>query len=164
MTTSHRQKVVILGGGYAGALAAARLAQKDLPVQITLVDASEYFVERIRLHQMATGQRVALRPMTAVLPREARYRHGRVVAVDTASQAVTLETPTGRETLGYDWLIYALGSTVDTQAVPGIAQFAHSLSGPWAAERLHTALEAQAGRQGRVLVIGGGLTGIESVT
>jgi NADH dehydrogenase len=46
--TSH--KVVVIGGGYAGTLAANRLRMRD-DVDITLVNPRPEFVERIRLHQ-----------------------------------------------------------------------------------------------------------------
>lgn len=157
-----RQTVLILGGGYAGVLAAARLAQKRLPLDITLVDSRPVFVERIRLHQVAVGEPVPLRPLPAMLPKGVAFRQGRVVALDPAAQRVTVETATGDESLAFDWLVYALGSGIDVASVPGVADHAHTLSGPEAAERLHGVLQAQVARGGRVLVVGGGLTGIES--
>lgn len=159
-----RERVLILGGGYAGLLTAARLAQKGLPLDITLVDSRDRFVERIRLHQLAVGQRVPLRRMTAMLPKSVTFRQGRVVALDPVARRVTVETATGRDDLGFDWLVYALGSGIDLASAPGVREYAHSLSGPEAAQRLHTELIAQAERGGRVLVAGGGLTGIESAT
>ncbi len=159
---TDKQQVVMLGGGYAGLLAAARLAQKGLPLSITLVDSRAHFVERIRLHQVAVGQAVPLRPMRDMLPKSVAFRQGRVVGLDPAARQVTVETAEGRHALDYDWLVYALGSGIDLTSTPGVADYAHSLSGPEAAQRLHAALRAQAERGGRVLVVGGGLTGIES--
>ena len=49
------QHVVILGAGYAGQMAAARIAQRRPDVRLTVVDASPVFVERIRLR--ASGAR-----------------------------------------------------------------------------------------------------------
>ncbi|MET0704464.1 MAG: FAD-dependent oxidoreductase, partial [Mycobacterium sp.] len=55
MTSSDpRTRVVVLGGGYAGVLAANHLRTRD-DVEITLVNARPSFVERIRLHQLVTG-------------------------------------------------------------------------------------------------------------
>jgi NADH dehydrogenase FAD-containing subunit len=65
------------------------------------------------------------------------------------------------ETLSYDKLIYALGSHTDLTRIPGATEHAYALE-------QHTALLEQlrkiAPSYGRVLVIGGGLTGIEMAT
>lgn len=161
MQTQTKQHVVILGGGYGGQLAAARLTQKRLPIRITVVDASPVFVERIRLHQTATGQPVPLRPMPTMLPSGVEFRQARVIGIDPQAKTIALETPTP-EIMSYDWLIYALGSTVDKQSVPGVREHALALSGPPEAQQLHTVLSSQPNQ--RVLVVGGGLTGIEAVT
>lgn len=46
--------VVVVGGGYAGAMAANRLTKRD-DIAITLVNSRDHFVERIRLHQLVGG-------------------------------------------------------------------------------------------------------------
>ncbi|GAB3427896.1 hypothetical protein [Flindersiella endophytica] len=51
--------LVVLGAGYSGLIAAklaARNADDDL--KITLVNARDRFVERVRNHQLASGQRL----------------------------------------------------------------------------------------------------------
>ncbi|MGW1049020.1 FAD-dependent oxidoreductase [Streptomyces sp. NPDC002521] len=55
---SHR--IVVLGAGHAGLLAAKRLARRlhRSGATVTLVNASDRFVERVRLHQLAAGQRL----------------------------------------------------------------------------------------------------------
>jgi len=50
-----RPHVVVLGGGYAGLAAATRIG-RIANVWVTVVDVRAAFVERIRLHQAATGQ------------------------------------------------------------------------------------------------------------
>src|SRR5688572_11406702 len=95
---------LILGAGYAGQMAAARIAKRRPDVGLTVVDASPVFVERIRLHQIAAGGHVCARPMPDVLPRGARFVQGRVTAWDVAQKHVTVTTPDGRRTeLPYDW-------------------------------------------------------------
>lgn len=156
MQTQH---VVILGAGYAGQIAAGRLAQKGAGIRITVVDASPVFVERIRLHQVMAGQRVARRPMRALLPKTVAFTLGRVTGWDVAGRRLVA----GATAVSYDRLIYALGSSVDAASVPGVAEHAHALTDLAASEALAAALAAlPAG--GRVLVVGGGLTGIEAVT
>lgn len=58
-------EVVILRAGYAGFTAALRLARQLYPdvVAITLINGNDRFVERPRLHQVATGQRVRELPL-----------------------------------------------------------------------------------------------------
>jgi NADH dehydrogenase len=66
--------------------------------------------------------------------------------------------------LGYDTLLYALGSQVDDRGVPGVAEHAFDVAGRPSALRLRMRLDSLARRAegGRVVVVGDGLTGIES--
>ena len=47
-------RIVVIGGGYAGVLAANRLRRRP-GLDITLVNPRPQFVERIRLHQLVVG-------------------------------------------------------------------------------------------------------------
>ena len=51
MTTTQ---IVVVGGGYAGVLAANRLLQRA-DVDVALINPRPQFVERIRLHQLVAG-------------------------------------------------------------------------------------------------------------
>jgi NADH:quinone reductase (non-electrogenic) len=152
-----KHRIVVLGAGYAGATAAGRLAHRLHPddVEITLVNADDDFVERVRLHQLATGQAMRRRPLADAFAGTAvRLRTARVTAVDTERRTVRL---TDGE-ITYDTLVYALGSTAAESTGPG-----HHVASRPAAERLSARLrELTAGQ--RVLVVGGGLTGIEAST
>ncbi|MFI6519953.1 NAD(P)/FAD-dependent oxidoreductase [Spirillospora sp. NPDC050679] len=154
---AHR--IVVLGAGYAGTAAATRLIKKAGDgVGLTVVNAAPGFAERPRLHQAATGQ--ALKPLPlAGLFASATLVVGRADAIDLDARRVRV----GERAIGYDTLVYALGSTVDTGAVPGIAEHAHTVADPAAAARLHEALAAlPAGAE--TVVLGGGLCGIELAT
>jgi NADH dehydrogenase len=52
--TDQRTHVVVVGGGYAGTLAANHLRMRA-DVDVTLVNPRPMFVERIRLHQLVAG-------------------------------------------------------------------------------------------------------------
>lgn len=151
------EHVVVLGAGYAGQLAAARLARRRPNARLTVVDSSAVFVERIRLHQRGAGGRDAARPMTTVLPRGSRFVQGTVASWDVAAGLLAMVTNAGPTELSYDRCVYALGSRVDT-SVPGVARNAYALDDPTGAARLADAVA----RGGRVLVVGAGLTGIEA--
>ena len=47
-------RVVVIGGGYAGVIAANHL-RVNADIAITLINPRARFVERIRLHQLVTG-------------------------------------------------------------------------------------------------------------
>jgi NADH dehydrogenase FAD-containing subunit len=168
-TMKHR--IVILGAGYAGASVAGRLARRlhADDVDVTLVNAEPDFVERVRLHQVATGQELRHRPLRDMLAGTgATLRVARVTAVDVDRRTVAL-TETDRAgagvagELGYDTLVYALGSSLDRRGVPGVAEHAYDVAGRPAAVRLRERLgELTSGD--RVVVVGGGLTGVEAAS
>ena len=164
---NKQTNVVILGGGYAGILAAIRLAGKvrKTNTQITLVNGSANFAERIRMHQLAVNQTLKDRPIARLLPEQnARFCQGWVSHVDAKAQIVQVQTASDNQSLAYDYLIYALGSATDMQSVPGVSEFAYDVSSVQAATRLQAALIKARAHQGRVLIVGGGLTGIEAAT
>ncbi|MVA74659.1 oxidoreductase [Auraticoccus sp. F435] len=159
-----KHHIVVLGAGYTGATAAGRLARqlhRD-DVQITLVNAEPDFVERVRMHQLATGQELRHRPLQQVFAGTGvELRIARVDAVDVDERTVTLAD--GRGELTYDTLVYALGSRWDDHGVPGAAEHAHEIASRAGALRLRERLDrTSAGRT--VTVVGGGLTGIEAAT
>ncbi|GAA3225288.1 NAD(P)/FAD-dependent oxidoreductase [Actinocorallia longicatena] len=158
-----KHRIAVLGAGYAGANAAGRLARRLQPAdtEITVVNADPDFVERVRLHQLATGQELKHRPLADVFAGTGIVlKIARVATVDADAKTVLLEDGSD---LAYDTLVYALGSTAADQGVPGVADHAENVAGKAGALRLRDRLTAlPAG--GTVLVTGGGLTGIEAVT
>jgi NADH dehydrogenase len=159
--------VLVLGAGYAGLVAAKRLARQVRAdeVTVTLVTAFPDFVERPRLHQVATGQRIAPVPVASFLAgTDVRLVVASVTDIDLAERTVTTVRDAETEVTSYDTLVYALGSNIDVARVPGVAAFAHSLVGRDAADGVRTRLRDVAGQEGRVVVCGGGLTGIEIAT
>ncbi|MDX3191845.1 FAD-dependent oxidoreductase [Streptomyces sp. MN03-5084-2B] len=157
-----KHRIVVLGAGYAGANAAGRLARRLHPAgtEITLVNADPEFVERVRLHQLATGQDLKPRPLADVFAGTGvQVRIARVTAVDAERRTVTDDLGE----IAYDTLVYALGSTAADCGVPGVAEHAHFVAGKQAALRLRARL-AELAAGATVLVAGGGLTGIEAVT
>src|SRR5262245_68873 len=106
--------ILILGAGYAGLMAALRLAKKS-KAAITLVNASDTFNERVRNHQLAAGQNVREHALTDLLGgTRIQFLKGNVTALDLARRRVTLQTETGPQDLEYSYLAYALGSHVRT--------------------------------------------------
>lgn len=154
-------RVLVLGAGYAGMSAAVQLAARvgrREDVQVTLVNAQERFTERLRLHLVATGQQLAELSLPEMLDGTgARFVRGWVTAVDARAKVVRIDDD---RVLRYDTLVYGLGSVVETEAVPGVAECAHTLDSARDAELLARRL-AELG-SGTVVVAGSGLTGVES--
>jgi NADPH-dependent 2,4-dienoyl-CoA reductase/sulfur reductase-like enzyme len=119
-------EVVVIGGGYAGVLAANRLTQRD-DITVTLINARSTFVERIRLHQLVGGSYDAVVDYREILADGVRLVVDTVIRIDAAECTVALATG-GR--VGYGYLIYAVGSVCDGSRVPGAAEFAYPIAGP----------------------------------
>jgi NADH dehydrogenase FAD-containing subunit len=179
-----KHRIVVLGAGYAGASVAGRLARRlhADDVDVTVVNAEPDFVERVRMHQVAAGQELRQRPLRDILAGTgATLRVARVTAVDVERRTVSLVAAGGAgqaeggaraddaddtddtDELAYDTLVYALGSSMAGHGVPGVGEHTYDVASRPGALRLRDRL-AELAPGGRVVVVGGGLTGIEAVT
>ncbi|MGW6057163.1 NAD(P)/FAD-dependent oxidoreductase [Streptomyces sp. NPDC055189] len=178
-----QHRIIVIGAGYTGAVAAGRLAKRlhRDDVAITLVNAEPDFVERVRMHQLTTGQDLGHRPFSEMFAGTGvELKLARVTAVDADRKTVTVtaaapdqdepsadgsgaDEPREEEELEYDTLVYALGSGWSTQGVPGTAEHAHQIASRPGALRLRERLAAL-GAGETVVVVGGGLTGLEAAT
>ncbi|GGS68658.1 oxidoreductase [Planobispora rosea] len=166
-----RHRIIVLGAGYTGAIAAGRLARRlrREDVAITLVNAEPDFVERVRMHQLAAGQDLKPRPLSEMFAGTGvELRLARVTGVDVDRRTVTVagtgtEAGAGTEELAYDTLVYALGSGWNAQGVPGTAEHAYEIASRPGALRLRERL-ARLDTGQTVVVVGGGLTGLEAAT
>src|ERR1700676_5391125 len=106
---SGRPRVVIVGAGFGGLMAAKTLAGAN--VVVTIVDKRNYHLFQPLLYQVATAAlspaQIAA-PIRSILRDQANVtvRLGRVTGVDVAAKQVEL----GSERLSYDWLILATGA------------------------------------------------------
>jgi NADH:ubiquinone reductase (H+-translocating) len=151
-------KVVVIGGGYAGTLAANHLRMRT-DVDISLVNPRPKFVERIRLHQLVAGTGDPTHNYGTLLGEGVHLVVDSATGIDTAAHQVQLES--GRA-LDYDYVIYAVGSTGGTPStVPGAAEFAYPIAEFEYAQRLRTTL-GKLHPDAPVTVVGAGLTGTET--
>ncbi|WP_328498661.1 FAD-dependent oxidoreductase [Streptomyces sp. NBC_00414] len=174
-----QHRIIVLGAGYTGAIAAGRLAKRlhHDDVAITLVNAEPDFVERVRMHQLAVGQDLRPRPLSEMFEGTGvELRIAKVTGVDADRKTVTVvEQGSGAERAGgaeehgdaeqlpYDTLVYALGSRWNDQGVAGTAEHAHQIASRPGALRLRERLAGlDAGQP--VVVVGAGLTGVEAAT
>jgi len=137
----------VLGAGYAGIMAANRLAGQG--EKTTLVSPYPWFVERIRLHTVASGRRSHARiPLSTLL-------HPAVDIVSDTAVLIsedTLNLASGKA-LSFETLVYAIGSGARSRW--GV----HSVASEQEAERLKHELRERP--EASVTVIGAGLTGVE---
>ncbi|MGW4797842.1 NAD(P)/FAD-dependent oxidoreductase [Nonomuraea sp. NPDC004297] len=161
MSTSERptsHKVVVIGGGYAGTLAANHLRTRA-DVDITLVNPRPEFVERLRLHQFVAETGEATVDYGTLLGEGIRLIVDSATRIDTAARAVRLASGPA---LDYDYVIYAVGSTsAIPSSVPGAAEFAFDIAELEPAQRLRARL-GNVPFDAPITVVGGGLTGIET--
>ncbi|MFF8809105.1 NAD(P)/FAD-dependent oxidoreductase [Streptomyces omiyaensis] len=162
-----KHRVVVLGAGYAGTHVAGTLARRLSPgsVEITVVNAEPDFVQRLRLHQLAAGREIEAPALADVFAGTGiRLRQARVTAVDPGRRSVSVTDARGGGEVGYDTLVYALGSRGADHGVPGVREHAFDVAARPSALRLRErldGLEARGG-SGRVVVVGDGATGIET--
>ena len=165
--------VVILGGGFGGRDAAARLARL-LPrtAHITLVDRNPYLLYTPMLTEVA-GRSVAPSSIQGTnLPARVELVVDEITAADLTTRTVTLGS--GR-TLTPDHLLIALGSTTNFREVEGAREHSVTMKTLDDARRVRTlaqrhvelaAMEPDSARRKRLLTIvvaGGGYTGVETI-
>jgi NADH dehydrogenase len=169
-------RIVIIGGGYAGVLTAKKLAKKfkkDAATSVTIIDKNPFHTMLTELHEVAAGRveedsiRIAFRKVFA--GRKVQFVQDFVESVDFGKKTVR-----GRDgSYEYDYLVMAAGSRPAYFGIPGAEE--HSLS-LWSyedairlrehiLERFRQAASATDALEKRRLltfhVVGAGLTGVE---
>lgn len=141
------QRVLILGGGVGG-LVAANSLRKALPKQhrVTLVEREPAFVFAPSLLWLMTGGRTAgqiSRPLDGLEKKGIEVVRGEVERIDAERREVLVN---GRTLVG-DFLIVALGAEFAPETIPGLAQAGHNFYTLEGAEALRGALAKFAGGQ-----------------
>ncbi|WP_418960252.1 NAD(P)/FAD-dependent oxidoreductase [Streptomyces tritici] len=154
-----RTQVVVIGGGYAGVMAANRMTRRA-GLAVTLINPRPAFVERIRLHQLVGGNHAAVVDFREVLSDAVRLVVDTVDRIDAPRRTLTLASG---DTVAYDHLVYAVGSGSADPGVPGAAEHAYPIAALEEAERLRPVLE-EAPAEAPVTVVGAGPTGIETAS
>jgi len=171
MEPKHR--VVILGGGFGGLLAAQKL--RRAPVDVTLIDRRNFHLFQPLLYQVATGSlspgEIAA-PLRSVLSRQknARVLLGEAVDVDPEAKRVILRDG---DSYPYDSLIVSTGSQTSYYGNDSWREWAPSLKSVeeatairhkilYAFERAERAADEEEERAWLTFVIvGAGATGLE---
>jgi NADH:ubiquinone reductase (H+-translocating) len=166
------KQIVVLGAGFAGLIAAVGAARKLAELRIDKSDITVTIVNRdgwhsIRVRNYETDLSDVRVPLDNVMgPIGVDVVIGEVTGIDPTRREVALA---GRAPLPYDRLVFALGSELVRPPIPGLAEHGFDIDTYDAAARLSAhiaALPLRPPSPGRftVLVVGGGLTGVEMAT
>jgi sulfide:quinone oxidoreductase len=150
MAADSAHRIVVLGGGIGGQVATTRLKQKlGSGARVTLVERSPAYVFSPSLLWLMVGQRRArsiTRGYAGLRKRGVEVIQASVTEIDAAAA----EVRTDAGPVGYDYLVVALGASLDPGRVPGLAEHAFHPYDLASAERLRDALTGFNG--GRVVV------------
>ncbi len=178
---SRPARIVILGGGFAGIAVARRLEARLRPeeAEIVLISRENFSLFTPMLPEVSSG---ALDVRHVVTPIRSQLRRTRFVLADARALDVDAKCIEYRhilsgdvESLAYDQVVLALGSSTSTFGLPGIAERVFALKTledagilrnrlVWLLE-LADASEDSAERERllTIVVVGGGFTGVEAV-
>ncbi len=179
---SAKRRILVLGGGFAGAYAASQLEKRraQLPdVELMLVAKENFVLFTPMLHEVAGSD---VEAADVVQPLRKMLRHTRVViaeieSIDLARKTVRILRRDLAQSfdLAYDQLVLALGSITNFYRTPGIEQHALTMKTLGDAivlrNRVIEALdvadnhpdETERKRMLTVVVTGGGFAGVETV-
>lgn len=169
-----RQRILVLGAGFAGLWSAVGAARKAAELgasgdlDITVVNRTPYHNIRVRNYESDLSDvRVPLEDV--LLPIGVGIVLGDVTAIEPSAREVRIEGAGGARSLGYDRLVLALGSELIRPPVPGLREHAFDVDTYEAALRLDHHIKQLATRPsapGRftAMIVGAGLTGLEVAT
>ena len=125
-------KILILGGGFGGVVAAERLAENlGDEHQITLVSRSRNFVFFPALVRLAFGKcevsDVSFDLRTTLLNRKVTFIEAEVARLDPDARKVIIAHGEIEGSLSYDYLVFALGRRLATERVSGFFEHSHHL-------------------------------------
>ena|SRR5712671_255020 len=180
-------RVLIIGGGAAGLELATQLGRrlgKKRKASITLVDRTRTHVWKPLLHEIASGalnnETDSVEFIAHARRHHYRYRIGEVVGLNRSKRQVHVapsidengEQIIPPRVLGYDTLVFAVGSVCNDFGTPGVAKYAIALDTAEQADRfnrrmINACLRANAQyeplRPGQLhcAIVGAGATGVE---
>jgi sulfide:quinone oxidoreductase len=125
-------RILIVGGGFGGVIAAESLAKKlGREHQITLVSRTSRFLFYPALARLAFGRceldDVSFDLRDAMLARRVTFVEGDVARINSRDHQVTIARGEFTGQMHYDFLILAPGRRLATEQVPGFFEHAHHL-------------------------------------
>lgn len=134
MSASHKTKIVILGGGFAGLHAAMHLDNtlaRDPDVEITLINRDNFFLFTPMLHEVAASDLDLTNIVNPVrqLLRRVSFFAGEVESIDLEGKQVKVSHGLDHHhhDLAYDHVVIGLGSITNFFNLPGLADRAFTM-------------------------------------
>lgn len=131
MSVSQTQRIIILGGGFAGVYAAMYLERRlryRPDIEVVLVSKENYFVFQPMLAEVVSGSIGILdtvSPLRRLLPRTTLYiREVEAINLDQRTVSLSPGFRPRQLNLPYDHLVLALGSVTDFRGLPGLYEHA----------------------------------------
>jgi NADH dehydrogenase len=162
-------QVVVVGSGYAGSGAVKAFEDEvgEGEAELTWISEHDYHLVLHEVHRAIRNPAVEdsiTVPVGEIMSDESEFVQGRVVDVDTDEQVVETD---GEETVEYDYLLLAIGSTTAFFGIDGLREHAHQLKSLADARAIHEDVREAAGNATRsepatVIVGGAGLSGIQT--
>jgi NADH:ubiquinone reductase (H+-translocating) len=159
-----KEKVLIVGGGFAGVKAALELAG-DQRFSVTLLSDRPDFRYYPTLYHTATGGRKASSSIPFTVIFKDKNVHTALGQATTLDKRARKLTTTRGEVYDYDTLILALGVVTNYFGIQGLQEFSYGIKSTEEAERfkkhLHEQLEDERKPDLNYVIVGAGPTGIE---
>ena len=175
---SDTQKIVILGGGYAGVGVLEKIQkrfEKDVDVDISIVSENNFFLHTPMLPELSTG---TIEPRHIATPirnfcKRARFYQAKVTDIDLDTKSVLIKTASGENTLEYDYLVIAAGTKTGFFGNENLEKYSVTIKSLQDANiirnqiitRLELADQQEIGNQAQFLsfvIVGGGFSGVET--
>ncbi len=161
--SEKRQRIAIVGGNFAGLTAAVKLSRRHA---VTVFDPSAHFEWMPNIHEILSCVKTpqSLRLDRAAIVRQAGHRFVQD-SVGGLQPALGRLTTAAGQAHDFDACIVAVGALWNTHHIPGVARHAlpfRSVADALAIEHRLRALVEQ-GKPLRIVVAGGGISGIEAL-
>jgi NADH:quinone reductase (non-electrogenic) len=172
-----RERVVIVGGGFAGIAAAHALRHSD--VEIVLIDRRNHHIFQPLLYQVATAVLSPAEIAAPIRQIEAKQRNlivllAEVTGIDVASRTIEASSPGASiRKIAFDYLVVATGMRPSYFGHDEFAQYAPGLKSLSDAETIRAKIlgafelaattedEGERARQMTFILVGAGPTGVE---
>ncbi|MBF0446873.1 MAG: FAD-dependent oxidoreductase [Magnetococcales bacterium] len=170
-----KKNIIIAGSGFAGlwsAISAARaiaLSESEDKVSVTVVSPKAHLVIRPRLYEATIN---GMDPDLTPLFKELGIHHlaGVVKEIQADANKLIVESSDGHtQVMEYDKFILAAGSRLFSPNIPGLDKYAFNVDQIESAQKLEAHIGELANKpdlpaRNTVVVVGGGLTGIETAS
>ena len=174
----HTQKIIILGGGYAGVGVLEKIQnrfEKNVDVDISIISENNYFLHTPMLPELSTG---TIEPRHIATPirnfcKRARFYQAKISQIDLEKKSVSISTSKDEIQLFYNYLVIAVGTKTNFFGNKNIERYSITIKSLQDANlirnqiitQLELADQQEISDQAQFLsfvIVGGGFSGVET--